>query len=363
MSFKDSVSGLAKRLAKAKSQADISEEATKQAVILPFLKELGFDVFDTTEVIPEYTADVGIKKGEKVDYAVAINGKIEFIVEAKPLNANLGSVQYNQLYRYFGVTEGRIAILTNGADYWFFTDIDAPNKMDERPFFKFSLEAYDDGDLRELEKFTKSAFDIGLVQETAAGLKYSGLAAAYITAQIQNPDDEFVKLVGRSFYEGNLTAKVVEALKPNIRRAFEDIIRQRVRQRLEVALGDDGDEEPEEIAAAAPTGSKSDVQTTEEEWRAYYIIQAIAAEVTSPSNIAIRDAKAYCAILFDDNNRKPICRLFLEGKTKSISFFDAVKKEERLYVDGPDDLYQHKARIKNVVAHYAGVTEAVTQLA
>ncbi|WP_323762201.1 type I restriction endonuclease [Maricaulis sp.] len=356
MSFKDSVSGLADRLAKAKSQADISEEATKQAVILPFLKELGFDVFDTTEVIPEYTADVGIRRGEKVDYAVAINGKIEFIVEAKPLNANLGSVQYNQLYRYFGVTEVRIAILTNGADYWFFTDIDAPNKMDERPFFKFSLEAYDDGDLRELEKFSKSAFNIDLVQETAAGLKYSRLAGAYITEQIQSPDDEFVKLVGRSFYEGNLTAKVVEALKPNIRRAFDDIIRQRVRQRLEVALGDDdGDEQDEqdELASAALVPAKGGVQTTDEEWQAFFIIQAIAAEVTSPSNITIRDAKAYCAVLFGDNNRKPICRLFLEGKTKSISFFDAEKNEERVHVGGPGDLYQHQARIKNVVAHYS----------
>jgi len=360
MSFKEAVGGLATRLAKAKSQADISEEATKQAVVLPFLKELGFDVFDTTEVIPEYTADVGIKKGEKVDYAVAIGDRIEFIIEAKPLNANLGNVQYSQLYRYFGVTEGRIAILTNGADYWFFTDIDAPNRMDERPFFKFSLEAYDDADLRELEKFSKSAFNIDLVQETAAGLKYSRLAAAYITEQIQSPDDEFVKLVGRSFYEGNLTAKVVEGLKPNIRRAFDDIIRQRVRQRLEVALGDDDGNDPsEEASAVTPVAPKSDIHTTEEEWRAFYIIQAIAAEVTDASNIAIRDAKAYCAILFDDNNRKPICRLFLEGKTKSVIFFDAGKNEDRVYVDGPDDLYRHKARIKDVVAHYAGAMEGV----
>lgn len=214
MGFKEAVAGLAARLTKAKARPDLAEEATKNAVVLPFLSALGFDVFDPNEVMPEYTADVGTKKGEKVDYAVAIDGRIEFIVEAKPLSAALGSVQYNQLYRYFGVTDARIAILTNGADYWFFTDIDAPNKMDEKPFFKFSLEAYDDADLRELEKFSKATFSIDQVQETASTLKYTRLAAAWITAQMQEPDEDLVRLVGRNIHEGKITAGVVETLTP-----------------------------------------------------------------------------------------------------------------------------------------------------
>jgi len=356
MSFKDAVAGLADRLTKAKARPDLAEEATKNAVILPFLGTLGFDVFDPHEVMPEFTADVGLKKGEKVDYAIAIEGQILFIIEAKPLNCSLSTTQYNQLYRYFGVTEAHIAILTNGAEYWFFTDIDAPNKMDEKPFFKFSLEAWDDGDLRELEKFTKAAFNIEQVQETASALKYSRLAASYIAAQMQDPDDDFVRLVGRSFYDGNLTAKVVETLKPNVKRAFDDILRQRVRQRLEVALGDD-DADAEAVPAPTAPSRKDDIQTTEEEWRAFYIIRAIASEVTDPANVTIRDAKAYCAILFGDNNRKPICRLFLEGATKSIVFFDVEKKEERVYVDGADDLYKHQGRIRDVVRSYIDRTE------
>ncbi len=259
MNFKDAVIGLSDRLAKAKARPDLAEEATKNAVILPFLGTLGFDVFDPQEVMPEFTADVGLKKGEKVDYAVAIDGQIQFIIEAKPLNSSLSTAQYNQLYRYFGVTEAHIAILTNGADYWFFTDIDAANKMDEKPFFKFSLEAWDDSDLRELEKFTKAAFNIDQVQETAEALKYSRLAASYITAQILEPDDDFVRLVGRSFYDGNLTAKVVEILKPNVKRAFDDILRQRVRQRLEVALGDDESEAETDPIPTAPS-RKDDIQ-------------------------------------------------------------------------------------------------------
>lgn len=353
MNFKEAVIGLSDRLAKAKARPDLAEEATKNAVILPFLGMLGFDVFDPQEVRPEFTADVGMKKGEKVDYAVAIDDKIQFIIEAKPLNSSLSTAQYNQLYRYFAVTEAHIAILTNGAEYWFFTDIDAANKMDEKPFFKFSLEAWDDSDLRELEKFTKAAFNIDQVQETAAALKYSRLAGTYISGQMLDPDDDFVRLVARNFYEGNLTARVVESLKPNVKRAFDDIIRQRVRQRLEVALGDDGSAAEPGPAPAAPS-RKDAVQTTEEEWRAFYIIRAIGSEVTDPANITIRDAKAYCAILFGDNNRKPICRLLLEGATKSVVFFDAEKKEERVYLEGADDLYQHKDRIKDAVARYCG---------
>jgi hypothetical protein len=270
MNFKDAVAGLSDRLAKAKARPDLAEEATKNAVILPFLGMLGFDVFDPQEVMPEFTADVGLKKGEKVDYAISIEGKIQFIIEAKPLNSSLRTAQYNQLYRYFGVTEAHIAILTNGAEYWFFTDIDAANKMDEKPFFKFSLEAWDDSDLRELEKFTKAAFNIEQVQETASALKYSRLAASYITAQMQDPEDDFVRLVGRNIYDGNITARVVETLKPNVKRAFDDILRQRVRQRLEVALGDDGAESEADPMPAAPS-RKDDIQTTEEEWRAFYI--------------------------------------------------------------------------------------------
>ena len=42
-----------------------TEEATKNAFIMPFLQILGYDVFNPTEVIPEYVADIGTKKGEK----------------------------------------------------------------------------------------------------------------------------------------------------------------------------------------------------------------------------------------------------------------------------------------------------------
>lgn len=355
MSFKDKITSVAARLETVRGRADLGEEATKTAVVLPFLQALGYDVFNPSEVQPEFTADVGVKKGEKVDYAVFLNGKVEIIVEAKPVSCNLADAQYNQLYRYFGVTDARIALLTNGEDYWFFTDIDAPNKMDERPFFKLSLSAFDDGDLRELEKFTKAAFSIDQVRSTAASLKYTRLAATYLAEQMAEPDDDFVRLVGKAFYDGNLTGKVVERLKPNVKRAFEDLIRSRVRSRLEAALGDETETGETAAAEAVEDVAPADgIVTTEDELQAFYIVRAIAAEIVDPSRIAIRDQKSYCGILFDDNNRKPIVRLYFDRREKQVGVFDAGKTETKHDVDGPEGIYRFAGAVRDVVTGYVG---------
>lgn len=352
VALKDKIADVAKRLEMVRSRTDLGEEATKTSIVLPFLSALGYDVFNPNEVHPEFIADVGVKKGEKVDYAVFLEDKVEIIVEAKPFTTSLQDAQYSQLYRYFGVTEARIALLTNGAEFWFFTDIDAPNKMDERPFFKFSLAAYDEGDLRELEKFAKTQFSIDQVRSTAASLKYTRLATQYLSEQMADPEDEFVRLVGKSFYDGNLTAKVVERLKPNVKRAFDDLIRSRVRSRLEVALGND---EPEvEETESVEEASGDGIVTTEDELQAFYIIRAIAAEIVDPSRIAIRDQKSYCGILFDDNNRKPIARLFFDGRTKYVEIFDESKDRNRIEINKIEDLYSASKSIKNIIGFYNG---------
>lgn len=115
MDFPDRVKDLAKRSAHASKHA-LTEEATKTSVVLPLIQALGFDVFNLDEVVPEFIADVGLKKGEKVDFAIKIAGKTAILVEAKPISMSLGSAQFSQLYRYFGVAEAKLAILTNGKE-------------------------------------------------------------------------------------------------------------------------------------------------------------------------------------------------------------------------------------------------------
>lgn len=357
MSFKDSVSELSVRSQSARTMAQ-TEEATKNAVVMPFLRALGFDVFNPSQVIPEFVSDVGTKKGEKVDYAVRIGDRIEYLIEAKSISTNLSDAQYNQLFRYFTVTEARIAILTNGIQFWFFTDIEDKNKMDSAPFFKFDLDAYDENDLKEVEKFHVERFDIEKIRSAAASLKYTRLATAYINSQWNAPDDEFVKFVARSFYEGNITKQVVESLRPIIKRAFDDLFRQKARQKFNAVLEGSEREGASEVVGVPEEEETSDIITTQEELDAFYMIRAICSEVTPASNIHIRDQKSYCGILFENNNRKPIARLHFNGKKLHIGLFDEAKAETRIPIESLEEIFTHKDKILETVIRYLATEPA-----
>lgn len=155
MDFNQRVKDLAARSRHASLHA-MTEEATKTAVVMPFIQALGFDAFNLEEVVPEFIADVGIKKGEKIDFAVKIGGKTAILIEVKPISMSLGSAQYSQLFRYLR-SSARLAILINGREIWFFSDIDEKNKMDKKPFFVFDLQNYDDRQVAELARFQKAS--------------------------------------------------------------------------------------------------------------------------------------------------------------------------------------------------------------
>jgi hypothetical protein len=347
MSFKEDVADLAKRAISAQAIAQ-TEEATKNAIVLPFLRVLGFDVFDPTQIIPEFVADVGLKKGEKIDYACKIGDRIEYLVEAKSVSTSLRDAQYSQLFRYFHTCDANIGILTNGLQIWFFTDLDAPNKMDAAPFFKFDLLSYDDNDLKELEKFHKANFSIENIQAAASSLKYLRGAMNFIEGQWNNPDEEFVRFVARGFYEGKLTSAVVNDLKPIVRRAFDDLFRQRAKHKIDVAFDGGTDEE-------IPAVDENKIDTTPDEIQGFMIVRAIAAEVAPVSRVVMRDAQSYCAILFDDNNRKPIARLHFNGRQKFVTLFNAEKVEQRHSIETVEDLFSLREPIRDVVRGYFGV--------
>lgn len=338
--FQDRVATLTRRSKIAEQQA-LTEEATKTSVILPFLQILGFDVFNLDEVIPEFISDVGTKKGEKVDFAVKIGGKISMLIEAKPITTTLGSTQYNQLFRYFAVTDARLGILINGREAWFFSDTDAPNKMDKKPFFKFDFQSHDKSQIRELERFHKDSFEIDSIIEAASNLKYARAAANYLKAQLEEPDDEFVKLVGKKIYDGSITKSVSEMLRPSIQAALDEIIRDRIQDKLSITFNS----ETQKTATTEPLAevdNSNGIVTTEEELEAYRIVRAIGAKITDVERIKMRDAKSYCAVLMDDNNRRPVCRFYFNSaKTKAIGIFDAEKNETKHRIEVLSDIYKH----------------------
>ncbi len=315
MSLRDEIATLAQ---KADRQRDsvLTEEAGKTAFVLPLLKALGYDVFDPHVVIPEFTADVGIKKGEKVDYAVTVNGKIAILFECKPISVDLSKEHCSQLYRYFSVTEARFGVLTNGIEYRFYSDLDQPNKMDAQPFFIFSLLKTSDSHVAQLEKFGYANFDIEGILSIAHSLKYQSLIMTEIKKEIVHPCDELVKMFTKRVYDKNISAAVRERFSEIIAQSFQNVIKEQVSQYLKDALRTADKASQPRDDTVKPVVSDIDVVTTDDELEAFRIIKAISCEVASTSRIFLRDAKSYCAILFDDNNRKPIARLYLSGTKK-----------------------------------------------
>ena len=112
MDFKDEIKQFTERVEKLKPEIK-TEEATKNAFIMPFIRSLGYDVFNPLEVIPEFVADIGIKKGEKVDYAIMRDGTPMILVECKHWSENLDP-HNSQLFRYFHTTKAKFGLLTNG---------------------------------------------------------------------------------------------------------------------------------------------------------------------------------------------------------------------------------------------------------
>lgn len=342
---------------RASEQLDhiVNEEATKNAMVMPFIQALGYDPFNPLEVMPEFTADVGTKKGEKVDYAIRNEGKLSILVECKPNGASLSDAQFSQLYRYFNCTEAKFAILTNGSEYRFYSDLDDTNKLDTRPFFMFRLDDYNERDIEELKKFAKPNFDIDAILSTANRLKYTNLAKQAFDDLLRECPRDFVKYLASQFYDGRMTQQTLDEFAPIIKDATGLYIKEQVGQRLKSALSrnyvDDSTPQQNE-SISTDEEAKDDIVTTQEEIDGYNIIRSLLASDIRLSRVVMRDAKSYCAILLDDNNRKPICRLHFNSTTKKRIGLFVDKKEERHDIDELHDIFAMRDQILATVHSY-----------
>lgn len=175
---------------------------------MPFIQALGYDVFNPLEVMPELVADVGVKKGEKVDYAILQDGKPIILVECKHHAFSPTLEHASQLYRYFSVTEARFAVLTNGVTYRFYTDLEKPNTMDGRPFLEVDLLKIQENELVELLKFAKHAFDQENILSLASEMKYVKAIKQHLEQEFSEPSDDFIRLLTARVFEGRLTSSV-----------------------------------------------------------------------------------------------------------------------------------------------------------
>lgn len=352
MDFKDSIKRLSERIESLKDNLP-TEEATKTALIMPFISALGYDVFNPLEVLPEMCCDIGTKKGEKIDYAILRDGEPIILIECKHWQQNL-TLHDNQLLRYFHVSKAKFGVLTNGIIYRFYTDLAEPNKMDEKPFLEVNLLDLKDEQIEELKKFHRSYFDVGAILSTASELKYMGELKAVIEKEFASPSPDLVKFLCKQVYEGVFTQKILEQFTALLKRTINNYINATISDRLKAAIKESDVPTGEQPAAtgsepAAPVEepvAESKIITTDEELQAFYIVKAILRGSIPAERVTYRDAQTYFAIFIDNNNRKPVCRLYLDSETnKRITFVDEAKKEHHNKISSIDDIYQYADEI------------------
>jgi hypothetical protein len=355
----DQLNALASRIRTTKDLIQ-TEEATKNAMVMPFIQILGYNVFDPTEVTPELIADIGTKKGEKVDYAILRDGKPIMLFECKKSGGDLHINHAGQLFRYFHVTASRFGVLTNGLKYRFFTDLEQPNKMDNTPFFEFDILDFKERDVEELKKFAKTSFDVDTILNTASDLKYTRAIQERLNEWVINPPDEFVRLLSVDLLAGRrFTPTLKDQFTQITKRAFEQLLSERINVRLKGAMAAESPLVAEHSVPIIPLAvTEPEVDTSPEEIEGLHIIRSILRDVVSPRRIVMRDNLSYCAILLDDNNRKPVCRLrFNNAQKLAVGIFGQDKAEERFSLDVIDDLYNFADRLRATVTMHLPAEE------
>lgn len=306
------IQALSEKLNAFKDQ-DFNEETTKHSLIVPFVKMLGYDPGNPLEVRFEYTADFGVKKGDRVDIAILQEGVPTIIIECKPLQANLDMEKRSQLYTYFAASAGtRIGILTNGRQYQFFSDLDEKNLMDDQPFLSFDLLAFDKKTLPALQKLCRDTWDLKTVMDSAGRLKHLGAIKAQIRKDGADPDEDVVRHYAKACYSGKMTGAVLEHFKPLVVQAFRDYINERLQERLAEletppAPAPTPDPEPDDVE---PDDPRDGIVTHDSEIHGWITVRTLLGGVVEPSRVMMRDRKSYCSVLLDGRPTKTICRFF-----------------------------------------------------
>ncbi|HQS72439.1 MAG TPA: type I restriction endonuclease [Sulfurovum sp.] len=328
-----------------------TEEATKNSFILPMLSALGYDVFDPTVVVPEFTADIGKKKGEKVDFAIIKDGDPIILIEAKPHTEKLDRHK-TQLERYFTVTDSKFGILTNGIEYRFYSDLEKPNVMDDAPFLIVDMLNLKDRDIKQLSKFSSLSLDIESILDMAGSKKFINSIKLLFKEETAEPSDDMVKLFASKLTEKRFTQNVLEEFRSYIKQAFSEIVNDQVNERINSIKTRLSEEATVDIINPIDKQVEDDngIETSNEELEGFFIVKSILAESIALNRIFARDTKSYFGILLDDNNRKWICRLHFNSKSsKYIGIHIADKEETRFLIENVEDIYRFKDKILETV--------------
>ncbi|KQR72798.1 restriction endonuclease [Pedobacter sp. Leaf176] len=332
-----------------------TEEATKNAFVMPFIQILGYDIFNPTEVIPEHICDIGTKKGEKIDYVIKKNNEPILIFECKHWKEN-ADAHNSQLHRYYHVSKARFGVLTNGTIYNFYSDLEKPNIMDEKPFLTIDIEDLKDSSIKILESFTKNEYNLEQILDSAEALKYIKAIRKEFEKEIENPSDELVKLLVNRFFDKPLTASRMATFKEYTKKALTTSINESISYRLKSALSINERLDKPDESKVNPIDENIDankIVTTDEELDAFQIVKAILREKIPANRISPRDTQSYFGVLLDNNNRKPICRFHFNTSNKWVELFDKGKDSgEKTLLNSLDEIYGFRTQLHQTIANY-----------
>lgn len=363
MDFKDQILQLSDRISKQKDMI-ATEEATKNAFIMPMITALGYDVFNPFEVVPEMDCDL-TKRGDKIDYAIMKDEKPILLIECKHCKQNL-DLHNTQLAKYFAASNARFGVLTNGIEYRFYADLDKKNIMDEKPFLSVNMLCLSDADVEQLKKFHKSYYNEQEILSTAQELQITIQVKELLNKNFQNPEDEFTRYFVKCINDWKSNAKQIEQYRPIVKKSIAAVINDIIAERLNVAIKNENktDIQPEadKVYNAEETthreteklpddvvfmDKKRGIVTTQEEIDAYNIVRSILRQYADPKRIRYKDYKTYFSVNIDNSMWWWICRLSLKPYSKRVNFpLDNYRSNEWIEIERIDDLFKYADKLK-----------------
>lgn len=307
MDIKDSLLQLADKIKKQKVAIQ-TEEATKNAFIMPMIALLGYDVFDPFEVIPEMDCDL-TQRGDKIDYAIMKDGHPILLIECKHCNQRL-DVHGTQLSKYYAASNARFGVLTNGIEYRFYADLDKRNIMDEKPFLIVNMLDLSDNDIEQMKKFHKSYYNESEILSTAQELQATIQVKNMMEQIFKQPNDEFVRYFVRNLNDGKSTPKLVEQYRPIVKKSIASIIDDIISDRLNIAA------KQTDMVDTTPIDKETNDTMTQEKHDAYNIVKELIGE---QGEVSYTNFKGYL-LIWTKYECWWVCRISLKPYSKRICF-------------------------------------------
>lgn len=340
------------------------EAQTRTSLVEPFLRALGYDTSNPSEVVPEYGANFavhGSKQDNHVDYGILdADGTPRIVIEVKHHRIQLNN-GYKQLASYFVATQAKLGILTNGLIYRIYTDLDRVNVLDLAPVLEIDLRSAPDALLSELKFLTKDEFDPAMIKSRGKDRRIVNGIKKVLREQLQEPvHEDLVRYFFRELNPGQtFTNKIKPIYQKYTHRALTQFIQDEIDLFLTKARSTNVSESLSEpiLDSELEVNLGTTIETTDEELEAYAIVKMLLGSIIDADRLYLRDRLSYCNVLLDDNKNKPVCRFYFNGAQKAISVFDqpgetASEREDKILISAIDDVMGLRDRLHSSLATY-----------